>query len=110
LSTRRSDKPGASDFHQSALGRLLQGGEAMDAAGLAACLQAFCGEDIALQMATVPDATPWQAPQETLPPLSARSLERQVSDDWRVTSYSGLQQHGQSAAQDLLPRLDVDAA
>jgi hypothetical protein len=27
-----------------------------------------------------------------------------------VTSYSGLQQHGQSAAQDLLPRLDVDAA
>jgi exodeoxyribonuclease V beta subunit len=50
LSTRRSDKPGASDFHHSALGRLLQGGEAMDAAGLAACLQAFCGEDIALQM------------------------------------------------------------
>lgn len=110
LSTRRSDKPGASDFHHSALGRLLQGGEAMDAAGLAARLQAFCGEDIALQMPTAPDATPWQAPQETLPPLSARSLVRQVSDDWRVTSYSGLQQHGQSAAQDLLPRLDVDAA
>ncbi|WP_177926275.1 PD-(D/E)XK nuclease family protein, partial [Klebsiella grimontii] len=54
--------------------------------------------------------TPWQAPQAALPPLSARMLERSVTDDWRVTSYSGLQQNGHSAAQDLLPRLDVDAA
>lgn len=110
LSTRRSDKPGASDFHQSALGRLLQGGEAMDAAGLTARLQALCCEDIALQTPAALDPTPWQAPQESLPPLSARFLTRQVTDDWRVTSYSGLQQHGHSQAQDLLPRLDVDAA
>jgi exodeoxyribonuclease V beta subunit len=34
---------------------------------------------------------------------------RTIADDWRVTSYSGLQQHGQSIAQDLMP-LDVDAA
>ena len=33
-----------------------------------------------------------------------------MSDDWRVTSYSGLQQHGSSAGQELLPRLDIDAA
>ena len=52
----------------------------------------------------------WQAPQAALPPLSARLLTRSVTDDWRVTSYSGLQQNGHSAAQDLLPRLDVDAA
>jgi exodeoxyribonuclease V beta subunit len=31
-------------------------------------------------------------------------------DDWRVTSYSGLQQHGQNIAQDLMPKLDVDAS
>jgi exodeoxyribonuclease V beta subunit len=35
---------------------------------------------------------------------------RTIADDWRVTSYSGLQQHGQSIAQDLMPKLDVDAA
>ncbi|OMP94870.1 exodeoxyribonuclease V subunit beta [Raoultella terrigena] len=110
LSTRRSDKPGDSDFHHSALGRLLQGGEAMDAAGLTVRLQAFCCEDIALQTPGVADRQPWQAPQEALPPLSARMLGRSIVDDWRVTSYSGLQQHGHSPAQDLLPRLDVDAA
>ena len=110
LSTRRSDKPGASDFHHSALGRLLQDGEAMDAAGLMARLQAFCSGDIALQLPDMAAQTPWQAPQAALPPLSARMLERSVTDDWRVTSYSGLQQNGHSAAQDLLPRLDVDAA
>lgn len=110
LSTRRSDKPGASDFHHSALGRLLQGGEAMDAAGLMARLQAFCRGDIALQLPNVAVQSPWQAPRAELPPLSARMLERSVVDDWRVTSYSGLQQNGHSAAQDLLPRLDVDAA
>ncbi len=109
LSTRRSDKPGASDFHHSALGRLLQGGEAMDAAGLAARLQAFCGEDIALQMPTARMQRPAGAAGNAAAAVR-RSLVRQVSDDWRVTSYSGLQQHGQSAAQDLLPRLDVDAA
>ncbi len=31
-------------------------------------------------------------------------------DNWRVTSYSGLQQRGHGIAQDLMPRLDVDAA
>jgi exodeoxyribonuclease V beta subunit len=44
------------------------------------------------------------------PPLSARELQRRIADDWRVTSYSGLQQHGFSSGQDLLPRLDIDAA
>lgn len=110
LSTRRSDKPGNSDFHHSALGRLLQDGEPMDAAGLTARLQALCNDDIALCLPDTMDQTPWQAPENALPPLSARTLERQVMDDWRVTSYSGLQQHGSSTGQDLLPRLDIDAA
>lgn len=109
LSTRRSDKPGNSDFHHSALGRLLQDGEAMDAAGLAARLQAFCSDDIVLCAPMTQDQTPWQAPESALPSLSARTRDRQVIDDWRVTSYSGLQQHG-SSGQDLLPRLDIDAA
>ncbi|HID9354583.1 TPA: exodeoxyribonuclease V subunit beta, partial [Klebsiella variicola] len=107
LSSRKS---GNSDFHLSALGRLLQAGEAMDAAGLAARLADFCHGDIALQRPGELDLTPWQAPAATIPPLSARELQRRIADDWRVTSYSGLQQHGFSGGQDLLPRLDVDAA
>ena len=107
LSSRKS---GNSDFHLSALGRLLQAGEAMDAAGLAARLVDFCHGDIALQRPGELDLTPWQAPAATIPRLSARELQRRIADDWRVTSYSGLQQHGFSGGQDLLPRLDVDAA
>ncbi|MBZ1880511.1 exodeoxyribonuclease V subunit beta [Klebsiella pneumoniae] len=107
LSSRKS---GNSDFHLSALGRLLQAGEAMDAAGLAARLADFCYGDIALQIPGELDLTPWQAPAATIPRLSARELQRRIADDWRVTSYSGLQQHGFSGGQDLLPRLDVDAA
>ena len=107
LSSRNS---GNSDFHLSALGRLLQAGEAMDAAGLAARLADFCHGDIALQRPGELDLTPWQAPAATIPRLSARELQRRIADDWRVTSYSGLQQHGFSGGQDLLPRLDVDAA
>lgn len=105
-----SRKSGNSDFHLSALGRLLQAGEAMDAAGLAARLADFCHGDIALQIPGELDLTPWQAPAATIPRLSARELQRRIADDWRVTSYSGLQQHGFSGGQDLLPRLDVDAA
>lgn len=107
LSSRKS---GNSDFHLSALGRLLQAGEAMDAAGLAARLADFCHGDIALQRPGELDLTPWQAPAATIPRLSARELQRRIADDWRVTSYSGLQQHGFSGGQDLLPRLDIDAA
>ncbi|MEZ6327360.1 exodeoxyribonuclease V subunit beta [Klebsiella pneumoniae] len=107
LSSRKS---GNSDFHLSALGRLLQAGEAMDAAGLAARLADFCHGDIALQIPGELDLTPWQAPAATIPRLSARELQRRIADDWRVTSYSGLQQHGFSGGQDLLSRLDVDAA
>ncbi|HBZ5481930.1 TPA: exodeoxyribonuclease V subunit beta [Klebsiella pneumoniae] len=107
LSSRKS---GNSDFHLSALGRLLQAGEAMDAAGLAARLADFCHGDIALQIPGELDLTPRQAPAATIPRLSARELQRRIADDWRVTSYSGLQQHGFSGGQDLLPRLDVDAA
>nr|EKU3505759.1 exodeoxyribonuclease V subunit beta [Klebsiella quasipneumoniae]EKU3511081.1 exodeoxyribonuclease V subunit beta [Klebsiella quasipneumoniae] len=107
LSSRKS---GNSDFHLSALGRLLQAGEAMDAAGLAARLADLCHGDIALQRPGELDLTPWQAPAASIPPLSARELQRRIADDWRVTSYSGLQQHGFSGGQDLLPRLDVDAA
>ncbi|XTZ39199.1 exodeoxyribonuclease V subunit beta [Salmonella enterica] len=110
LFRRRGEKSGASDFHLSALGRLVQKGEALDAAGLKAALQQLSNEDIALCMPATPDGEPWQLVQSRLPELRAREVTRRVADDWRVTSYSGLQQRAHGLAQDLLPRLDIDAA
>lgn len=60
LSSRKS---GNSDFHLSALGRLLQAGEAMDAAGLAARLADFCHGDIALQIPGELDLTRGRRPR-----------------------------------------------
>jgi exodeoxyribonuclease V beta subunit len=103
-------KKGGSDLHLGALGYLLQKGEAKDAAGLQACLQELASESISVEEPASEDYTPWQPVSVALPELSARVMKRQVADNWRVTSYSGLQQHGSSQALDLLPRLDVDAA
>ncbi|WP_312141424.1 exodeoxyribonuclease V subunit beta [Atlantibacter hermannii] len=106
----RGAKKGDTSLHQSALGRLIQGGEPQDPAGLRRCLEALCGEDISLEIAVDPDTQPWQPPQPPALQLDAREPSREVKDSWRVTSYSALQQHGGSAAQLLLPRLDIDAA
>ena len=110
LFRRRGEKAGESDFHQSALGRLIQKGEPKDAAGLRQCLDALCNENIALQIPGQPDLSRWQMPEPSVPDLGARKITRALVDDWRVTSYSGLQQHGQNIAQDLMPKLDVDAS
>lgn len=110
LFRRRGEKSGPSDFHQSALGRLIQQGEALDAAGLRRALDQLCNDDIVLCPASTPTAEPWQMPHTVTPDLSARDVMRRVVDDWRVTSYSGLSQRAHGLAQDLLPRLDIDAA
>lgn len=110
LFRRRGEKTGESDFHQSALGRLIQKGEPMDAAGLRQRLTSLCNDHIALHVPDLPDNSRWQMPEPLTPDLGVRRLTRAVQDEWRVTSYSGLQQHGQSVAQDLMPKLDIDAA
>lgn len=110
ISRKRGDKSGDSDFHLNALGRLIQQGVARDAQGLRACLQALCKGDIALCEAQAQGDIRWQAPQDAMQVLSARKMTRSVRDDWRVTSYSGLQQRAHGLALDLLPRLDLDAA
>jgi exodeoxyribonuclease V beta subunit len=103
-------KKGASDLHLGALGYLLQKGEAQDAAGLQACLEALSSEAISVERLHPKDTQPWQPAAVERPELSVRTMQRRVADNWRVTSYSGLQQHGHTLAQDLLPRLDVDGA
>lgn len=110
LFRRRGEKSGETDFHLSALGRLIQLGEPKDAEGLRQCIEALCGDHIALHIPSSPDNSRWQMPEQPVADLNARQIKRTLADDWRVTSYSGLQQHGQSIAQDLMPKLDVDAA
>ena len=110
LFRRRGEKSGETDFHLSALGRLIQLGEPKDAAGLRQCIEALCGDHIALHIPSLPDNSRWQMPEQPVADLNARQIQRTIADDWRVTSYSGLQQHGQSIAQGLMPKLDVDAA
>ncbi|WP_168401160.1 exodeoxyribonuclease V subunit beta [Erwinia amylovora] len=103
-------KEGNSDLHRSALGYLVQQGEPADATGLLAALQALNSDATALIMAAEADAPPWQTQQEEVGILSSRTLPRSLRDNWRVTSYSGLQQHSHSIVMEWLPRLDVDAA
>ncbi|WP_297115723.1 exodeoxyribonuclease V subunit beta [uncultured Enterobacter sp.] len=110
LFRRRGEKTGETDFHLSALGRLIQLGEPKDAAGLRQCIESLCGEAIALHTPSEPDGSRWHMPEAREGALHARPVTRAVADDWRVTSYSGLQQHGQNIALDLMPKLDVDAA
>lgn len=109
LVRRRGDKKGDTDVHQSALGRLLQKGEPMDAVGLRSAIDALGCDDIACLTPGQPDGERWQVAQPVSSTLSARTLQRTPGDGWRVTSYSGLQQRGHGIAQDLIPRLDVDA-
>ena len=110
LFRRRGEKTGDTDFHLSALGRLIQRGEAKDAGGLRDAIKALCNDDIALHTPGTADNARWEMPQQRSLTLNARQVKRRVADDWRVTSYSGLQQRAHGIAQDLLPRLDIDAA
>ncbi|NWC61739.1 exodeoxyribonuclease V subunit beta [Cedecea sp. P7760] len=102
-------KKGNSDLHLSALGYLLQKGEALDAEGLRQALDVLKSEAIDVETLPPGEDSPWQPVSSALPELAARQLKRRIADNWRVTSYSGLQQHGSSRVLDLVPRLDVDA-
>lgn len=105
--TRR--KSDTTDMHLNALGYLLQQGQEATAAQLVSALNALVGEGIAVTDVVAWDDRPWQAAAGEPDELTANVSKRQRTDNWRVTSYSGLQQHGAAAAQELFPRLDIDA-
>lgn len=103
-------KQGDTDLHRSALGYLVQAGQAGDALYLHERLQRLAGDGVALAVVETPDEHPWQPNTAAAETLAAKHFTRQIQDFWRVTSYTGLQQHGACLMQDLLPRLDIDAA
>lgn len=103
-------KQGETDLHHSALGYLVQAGNAGDAVYLQTCLQQLAGDGIAFSLVEAPDEQAWQPQQDVAVELAAKRFSRRVQDNWRVTSYTGLQQHSAGLMQELLPRLDIDAA
>lgn len=103
-------KQGDSDLHHNALGYLVQQGQAADATGLAQVLAGLSNENIAVSCVEPSENREWQVPEESKKLLAARYMDRDMQDFWRVTSYSGLQQHGAALAQDLLPKLDIEVA
>jgi len=103
-------KQDGTDMHRSALGYLVQAGQAGDAAYLHECLQQLAVGDVALSRVKTLNEQPWQPQTTTSTKLAAKDFTRQIQDFWRITSYTGLRQHGRNLMQDLLPQLDIDAA
>ncbi|AOM42300.1 exodeoxyribonuclease V subunit beta [Xenorhabdus hominickii] len=124
-------KEGDTDLHLSAIGYLLQKGQKGDAELLASSLYELSGLhepcDNSIEIKSVKDAvdSQWYLPRENPLLLEAKRFQRSIRDDWRVTSYSGLQ-HSASRAisfsfasalgesvdvivQSISPKLDVDA-
>lgn len=102
-------KQGDTDLHHSALGYLVQAGQAGDAAYLKQRLQQLVTPDTALSLVDIPHERTWQPQMATTPELAAKRFSRRMQDYWRVTSYTALQRQGPVGMQALLPRLDVDA-
>ncbi|CDG19051.1 exodeoxyribonuclease V subunit beta [Xenorhabdus doucetiae] len=122
-------KAGDTDLHLSALGYLLQKGQQGDAALLVNSLNELaddCGDN-SIEVKRLGEITDsqWRSQGENSLSLAARKLRRAVRDDWRVTSYSGLQHSaspvtssayagalGESVdviVQSISPKLDIEA-
>lgn len=103
-------KEGDSDLHKSALGYLIQQGQAANSADLKQILYELCGDkSIGLKVVGNEDVSMWSDRKQVSVPLAAKTFTREIRDHWRVTSYSGLQQHGNTQSYELLPLFDTDA-
>ncbi|MBV7300032.1 exodeoxyribonuclease V subunit beta [Enterovibrio paralichthyis] len=105
---------GDTGLHHSALGYLIQQGEAADTAGLRSAVEKLIEPSSrAMQMLPPPalESGKLDIATEESTSLSARQFQGQIRRDWRLTSYSGLvkQGHSGSALPDL-PAFDIDAA
>ncbi|KLU14438.1 MULTISPECIES: exodeoxyribonuclease V subunit beta [Xenorhabdus] len=119
-------KAGDTDLHLSALGYLLQKGQKGDAQLLVNSLNALCDDSIEIRQAGDTTDLPWCPQSENTLSLEARKLQRSVRDNWRVTSYSGLQYSASHATssiyagtfgesvdvivQSIAPKLDIEAS
>lgn len=98
LVRRRGDKKGDTDVHQSALGRLLQKGNRKMRQGFAPVLKRYAMMILHGKRHKLVITNP-QVNDVSTAELNAKTLQRLPGDNWRVTSYSGLQQRGHGIAQ-----------
>ncbi len=109
----RAGKNPVTDLHLSAIGYLLQGGEAMDLAGLKQQLLGLveaCDDMVIVTPNDIPEPVYIaQEPQvERIPP---KHFSHQIQRDWWVTSYSALsrlQQHAPTVRKEELPVMVED--
>ncbi|MBP6123201.1 MULTISPECIES: exodeoxyribonuclease V subunit beta [Providencia] len=114
-------KSGETDLHLSALGYLLQQGQAGDNALLNKMLAEISNETINVNIIDTPEFERLSIAQNDHDLLTARGITRHFDDRWRVTSYSGLSystsyiDDGQAIsaiqfANSLAPKMDVEAS
>lgn len=94
------------DVHHSALGYLLQRGQAGDAELLRQSLTELSGPQIVINQIIDSDVRPWQAPDSPTKALYARQLQRTLTDGWRVSSYSSWMQEQTPIFTEMLPHFD----
>ncbi|EKT58210.1 exodeoxyribonuclease V subunit beta [Providencia burhodogranariea] len=114
-------KSGETDLHLSALGYLIQKGEAGDSKQLNDSLTALTNSSISVASINYTEPNPLSLNQYDNEELSARNVTRFFDDHWRVTSYSGLSynsSHSESEqeisaeqlANSLAPTMDIEAS
>lgn len=80
--------------HLSAIGYLLQNGQAAGIADLNAALHAQSNQYIRISEPPAEQPEPFKALSVETPVLSAKTLQAQIDRFWRMTSYSGLVKQG----------------
>lgn len=114
-------KSGETDLHLSALGYLIQKGEAGDSKRLNDNLAELANSAIGVASINYAESKPLSLKQYDNKELSSRHVTRFFDDRWRVTSYSGLSynsSHSESEqtisaeqlASSLAPTMDIEAS
>ncbi|WP_028024385.1 exodeoxyribonuclease V subunit beta [Enterovibrio calviensis] len=102
---------GDTGLHKSALGYLIQQGEAGDADALHTSVAALIKDQPQFSVVEPPADTGKLAVQEHHADIiTAKHFKGTIRRDWRLTSYSGLVKQGHSSALPDLPAFDIDAA
>lgn len=114
-------KSGLTDLHKNALGYLLQQGEEGNSELLHQAIHALLDDNISVTTLDNISAHRYQSQLVPETKLEAAIFKRQIHDNWRITSYSGLTyQHSnrhyhfdlgdiESLVQSIAPGLDTDA-
>lgn len=116
-------KSGETDLHLSALGYLIQKGEAGDFSLLNKGLAELAGTAISVERIEYTESISMSFDQDDNESLSARDITRFFDYHWRVTSYSGLSYSSghsgsgneqaisaEQLATSLAPKIDVEAS